>query len=220
MASCRSFTSSVSPARCLTWLGLGLGLGLGSGVGLGRESAALDQLASKGGDILHEVLGDVLQDLRGGAGRVRTGEGRAHAGCAEAWVLARLLRLRVQCEVRVGLLCQLLKSTSTGRDETVGRGGACTRGTRACMRDCVHQSERSDMTAAALRRGGSWVRTSPARLCGAEHRARLHCRLRSCPVTRAKGWRSLLLALRWRTRGRFGSHAHVDRGAGHSARAH
>jgi hypothetical protein len=184
---------------------------LGSGVGLGRESAALDQLASKGGDILHEVLGDVLQDLRGGAGRVRTGEGRAHAGCAEAWVLARLLRLRVQCEVRVGLLCQLLKSTSTGRDETVGRGGACTRGTRACMRDCVHQSERSDMTAAALRRrGSSWAAHEPGKalVWGGPGPG---LPLRSCPVSRAMGWR---------TRGRFGSHAHVDRGAGHSARAH
>ena len=68
-------------------------------------------------------------------------------------MVARLLRLRVQCEVRVGLLCQLLTNTSTGRDETVGHGGACTRGTRACMRDCVHQSERSDMTAAAAAPG-------------------------------------------------------------------
>ena len=191
---------------------------MGSGVGLGRESAALDQLASKGGDILHEVLGDVLQDLRGGAGRVRTGEGRAHAGCAEAWVLARLLRLRVQCEVRVGLLCQLLKSTSTGRDETVGRGGACTRGTRACMRDCVHQSERSDMTAAALRRGGSWAARPASSFCGAEHRARLRCRLRRVTSQGMANTRPLRLACPRRPRRwTFGTSALIEGTATHLA---
>ena len=76
-------------------------------------------------------------------------------------MVARLLRLRVQREVRVSLLRQLLQNTSTGRDETVGRGGACTHGARACIRACVHQSERSDMTAAAAAPRWSWACTRP-----------------------------------------------------------
>ena len=89
----------------------GYGYGYGEGEGEGH------QLARERGDVLDKVLGDVLHDLRG-AGGVRAGE---DASCAPAracalgrWLPARLLRLVVQREVRVGLLGELLRRSSTG----------------------------------------------------------------------------------------------------------